>query len=121
MKGRCVLKDFTELQPDPWFLPEDVSTAVHGSGWVAIECQEEQGMNVLTNRSIVPLVGYGPSPARDSLQPRQSIDYLYIYTIYLLQAREEKGSQCSSQAGRAITVSMCGACLRDSCRGGTGR
>lgn len=27
-----MLKDFTELQPEPWLLAEAVSTAVHGTG-----------------------------------------------------------------------------------------
>lgn len=36
-------------------------------------CQEERAMNVLMNRSIVLLVGYSSSPARDLLQSRQSI------------------------------------------------
>lgn len=31
-KRRCMLKDFTELQPEPWLLAEAVSTAVHGTG-----------------------------------------------------------------------------------------
>lgn len=67
-----------------------------------------------------PAGGYGRSPARDLLQSRQSISYLCIYTIHLLQAREKKRSQRSSRAGGTITVSRCGACLRDSCGGGTG-
>lgn len=119
-KGRYMLKDFIELQPEPWFLPDVVSIAVHGAGRVATECQEERAMTALTERPIILLVGNGPSAARDLLQSRQSIYYLYIYTFYLLQAREEKGSLWSSWAGKTIVVSMCGACLRDSCGGRTG-
>ena len=92
-----MLKVFIELQPDPWLLPDVVSTAVHGAGWVATECQEERAVNVLTNRSIILLVGYGPSLARDLLQSRQSIYYLYRYTIYLLQAREKKEVSVSAR------------------------
>lgn len=46
-KRRCMLKDFTELQPEPWLLPEAVGTAVHGAGWVATQGQEGRAMNVL--------------------------------------------------------------------------
>lgn len=60
----------------------------------------------------------GPSLARDLLQPRQSVYYPYNCMIYLLQVREEKGRQCSSWAGGAITISMCS--LRGSGGGGTG-
>lgn len=57
-------------------------------------------MNVFTNRSIVLLVGYGRSPARDLLQSRQSISYLCIYTIHLLQAREKKKKSAFQPGGR---------------------
>lgn len=40
-------KDFTELQPEPWLLPEAVSTAVHGTGRVVTQGQEGRAMNVL--------------------------------------------------------------------------
>lgn len=77
-----MLKDFIELQPDPCFLPDVVIMAVHGAGQVATECQEGRVMTILTKRPTVLLVGYGPSAATDLLQSRQSIYYLYIYTMY---------------------------------------
>lgn len=42
-----MLKDFTELQPEPWLLPEAVSTDVHGAWRVATQGQEGRVINVL--------------------------------------------------------------------------
>lgn len=83
-----MLKDLIELQPGPWFLAEVVSTADHGAGQVATECQEERAMNVFGKQIHRPAGGYGPSLARDLLQSRQSIYYLYIY-YYKLERKKE--------------------------------
>lgn len=42
-----MLKDFIELQPEPWLLSEAVSTAVHGAGQVTTQGWEWRVMNVL--------------------------------------------------------------------------
>lgn len=115
VKRRCILKRLH------WTTTSPLTSAVHGAWWVATEHQKEIVMNVLINRSIVLLVVYDPSPARDWLQPRQSIFYLQIHTVYLLQNGEENWCQCSSQTGGTITASMWSAYLRDSCGGGIGQ
>lgn len=81
-------KDFTELQPHPWLLPEAVSTAVHGAGRVATQGQEGRAMNVL-----VPLwqeTYYNP----DNL----FIIHTTIWSIYYkLERKKEKVSVPAGQ------------------------